>query len=782
MPYTTGKLKGQLTSTELRRLVKEHNKLYSIKIPKGTSYEEIIQLIKDNGYNVDHKNQRLTLAMKKLERVIKLPAPPVKKTKEELDKIKKEKEGKANVKDTEAYKKRKEQVEKLKKLKESRDKSKTKLEQYITKPFKIKSMVDNILKDKDYSMDNPDTKKLKTYLEPSENQHRFEIEMKIEKKDTTDTIFLNFTYKKWRNLEMKYMDKVTDILRIKKKKKFELKKPVPTPVKIDDKNKPPSNIAVVGKGKYKKYTIENDPDKIVFTGAKSKKDKYFNKKDYDTREKFNELLKKYIGGGESEYPKGQVNKETLKPLTEAQFIKVKDLMDNRKKYSKGLSIGTYNVQGFGVRMEIYTWVRGEDKRSPVVYLKYIESKEFKLDQKKPKPVKIDDSKKPPSNTMKIDDTNKWKLIPVKSIDATNPLTKKDYEDIRDIPAEEIFKNIEANKEVDFYPWTSYFASAIFTYAYILKENNNDCSLSMDLLYKIGKEKNTTNKKITNPNSNLKKYAKEIAESIIRCWKKGQVVCIPISIVQGGKKKNTHSYHANMLVFNSYRMEAEHFEPHGRFYQGQGKFVLDNSTGIKKWKYNVVQGINFKPAIQTINTEIKKLLKTTPIFTNINNLKKGFVYKSPLDICPPKSQYESFKGFQVYDRYRDNTTRQFNGVVITEMGGYCAMWSLFYLATRLKTLKSPTTEITEKLNNMFMTKYGENTPEGDTRKKMVELMRGMSKFSFEKNMEMVSKGLITKEDLTAFMGIKGTGYNHTLYTKYNDAMKEFTKGEWATFTS
>ena len=102
---------------------------------------------------------------------------------------------------------------------------------------------------------------------------------------------------------------------------------------------------------------------------------------------------------------------------------------------------------------------------------------------------------------------------------------------------------------------------------------------------------------------------------------------------------------------------------------------------------MVQGINFKPAIQTINTEIKKLLKTTPIFTNMNDLKKGFVYKSPLDICPPKSQYESFKGFQVYDGYRDNKTRQFNGVVITEIGGYCAMWSLFYLATRLKTLKS-----------------------------------------------------------------------------------------------
>ena len=54
--------------------------------------------------------------------------------------------------------------------------------------------------------------------------------------------------------------------------------------------------------------------------------------------------------------------------------------------------------------------------------------------------------------------------------------------------------------------------------------------------------------------------------------------------------------------------------------------------------------------------------------------------------------------------------------------------------------------------MFMNKYGKNTPEGDTRKKMVELMRGMSKFSFDKNMEMVSKGLITKEDLISYMSM------------------------------
>jgi len=59
MVYKTGKLKGQLTTAEIRKLVREHNKLVSIKIPAKSTREQIIKLINDKGYEVDHNNERL---------------------------------------------------------------------------------------------------------------------------------------------------------------------------------------------------------------------------------------------------------------------------------------------------------------------------------------------------------------------------------------------------------------------------------------------------------------------------------------------------------------------------------------------------------------------------------------------------------------------------------------------------------------------------------------------------------------------------------------------------
>ena len=59
MVYKTGKFKGQLTTAEIRKLVREHNKLVSIKIPAKSTREQIIKLINDKGYEVDHNNERL---------------------------------------------------------------------------------------------------------------------------------------------------------------------------------------------------------------------------------------------------------------------------------------------------------------------------------------------------------------------------------------------------------------------------------------------------------------------------------------------------------------------------------------------------------------------------------------------------------------------------------------------------------------------------------------------------------------------------------------------------
>ena len=46
---------SKMSSAELRKLIRAHNKLSNIKIPKGSSRDEIIIIIEKNGYTVDHK-------------------------------------------------------------------------------------------------------------------------------------------------------------------------------------------------------------------------------------------------------------------------------------------------------------------------------------------------------------------------------------------------------------------------------------------------------------------------------------------------------------------------------------------------------------------------------------------------------------------------------------------------------------------------------------------------------------------------------------------------------
>ena len=59
MPYKNGKLKGELTISEIRKLISAHNKLTDIKIKKGSTRDDIIKLLKNNGYAVDHGKQSL---------------------------------------------------------------------------------------------------------------------------------------------------------------------------------------------------------------------------------------------------------------------------------------------------------------------------------------------------------------------------------------------------------------------------------------------------------------------------------------------------------------------------------------------------------------------------------------------------------------------------------------------------------------------------------------------------------------------------------------------------
>tara|TARA_R100000541_G_scaffold4133_5_gene11412 strand:+ start:855 stop:1556 length:702 start_codon:yes stop_codon:yes gene_type:complete len=99
---------GELTAPELRKLIRAHNKLTKITIPKGTDREGIIKIIESNGYKVNHPKKRLDAKVKRGKQITMkaadeiLPKPKTKeqkavekkardmKKKESTDKIKAE--------------------------------------------------------------------------------------------------------------------------------------------------------------------------------------------------------------------------------------------------------------------------------------------------------------------------------------------------------------------------------------------------------------------------------------------------------------------------------------------------------------------------------------------------------------------------------------------------------------------------------------------------------------------------------------------------------------------
>ena len=57
--YKAGTLKGELTTAEIRKLIRAHNKASSIKIPPKSSREDIIGILKNAGYMVNHEKAEL---------------------------------------------------------------------------------------------------------------------------------------------------------------------------------------------------------------------------------------------------------------------------------------------------------------------------------------------------------------------------------------------------------------------------------------------------------------------------------------------------------------------------------------------------------------------------------------------------------------------------------------------------------------------------------------------------------------------------------------------------
>ena len=119
----------QLTAPEIRRLIKAHNVLTKITIPKGSKKADLIQLVEDAGFKVDHVKKKIVKVKAGKQDIavgkeIDLPPPPTKLTPEEKKAKKKESDAKKQGKETEAFLKRKAQLDALKKLKESKAKAK----------------------------------------------------------------------------------------------------------------------------------------------------------------------------------------------------------------------------------------------------------------------------------------------------------------------------------------------------------------------------------------------------------------------------------------------------------------------------------------------------------------------------------------------------------------------------------------------------------------------------------------------------------------------------------
>jgi hypothetical protein len=141
--------KGELSSTELRKLIKAHNILVSIKIPKGTDRDGLIKLIENKGYKVDHEKKKLTpkKEMKK-QPVVKLlkakaltkPKPKTELQKQKMMEAKKEKEEMKKKQEREIRKKAVEEEKKrvMDRKKEPKEKTSIKSKKQMKKQDEVR--------------------------------------------------------------------------------------------------------------------------------------------------------------------------------------------------------------------------------------------------------------------------------------------------------------------------------------------------------------------------------------------------------------------------------------------------------------------------------------------------------------------------------------------------------------------------------------------------------------------------------------------------------------------
>tara|TARA_R100000541_G_scaffold54052_1_gene62413 strand:- start:1134 stop:2156 length:1023 start_codon:yes stop_codon:yes gene_type:complete len=159
MVYKSGKLKGELTTPEIRKLISAHNKLTDIKIKKGATRDDIIKLLKNNGWSVDHEKQSLIPLDRPRKKIITLKeadtiTKPKPKTELQKQKLKEKKEEKEVEKKKEVREIKKKAIEEQKAIPKPKPKSKPK-EEPKPKPKPVKKQTFNLKNNKVISGKSP---------------------------------------------------------------------------------------------------------------------------------------------------------------------------------------------------------------------------------------------------------------------------------------------------------------------------------------------------------------------------------------------------------------------------------------------------------------------------------------------------------------------------------------------------------------------------------------------------------------------------------------------------
>ncbi len=163
MPYKSGKMKGELTTAEIRKLIRGHNILTSIKIPKGATRDEIIKMVDKKGYMINHEKKSLDpkggirkgRPRVKLEKAKELtkPKPKTELQKQKLTESKAEKEEKKK-KEERAIRKKAVQEEKARTKPKPKAKTttiETQTEKPKPKPKPKRKSPNEILKENGYT-------------------------------------------------------------------------------------------------------------------------------------------------------------------------------------------------------------------------------------------------------------------------------------------------------------------------------------------------------------------------------------------------------------------------------------------------------------------------------------------------------------------------------------------------------------------------------------------------------------------------------------------------------